>query len=97
MLGDPATRRKCDDLGANWRMCEQGEAPGGGSPFGGRWPPRRGGGGGGAGFRTMSPEEMEDVFGDANPFSDFFTTFFGGRTGGQPPRGAATRAGAIRP
>jgi DnaJ-class molecular chaperone len=29
----------------------------------------------------MSPEEMEDVFGDSNPFSDFFTTFFGGGAG----------------
>ena len=27
----------------------------------------------------MTPEEMEDLFGDSNPFSDFFTTFFGGQ------------------
>src|SRR5262245_53539155 len=66
VLGDPATRKKYDDLGANWRMYEQGGAPGGGNPFGGQWPPRQGGGGG-AGFRTMSPEEMADVFGDSNP------------------------------
>jgi DnaJ-class molecular chaperone len=30
----------------------------------------------------MTPEEMEDLFGDSNPFSDFFTTFFGGGFGG---------------
>jgi DnaJ-class molecular chaperone len=26
----------------------------------------------------MTPEEMEELFGNSNPFSDFFTTFFGG-------------------
>jgi DnaJ-class molecular chaperone len=26
----------------------------------------------------MTPEEMESLFGDANPFSEFFNTFFGG-------------------
>ncbi len=30
----------------------------------------------------MSQEEMEELFGDANPFSDFFTTFFSGDAGG---------------
>ena len=32
-----------------------------------------GDGGGQGGFRTMTQEEMGDLFGDAHPFSDFFT------------------------
>jgi DnaJ-class molecular chaperone len=78
VLGDPSSRKKYDELGANWRMYEQ-QAKSGGHPFAGAW--NAGGGGSRGGFRTMSPEEMEDLFGDSNPFSDFFTTFFGGGTG----------------
>jgi curved DNA-binding protein len=79
VLGDPAKRKKYDELGANWRAYEQAEAAGA-SPFGGQWNVNFGGGGGrsGGGFRTMTPEEMEEMFGNQNPFSDFFTTFFGG-------------------
>ena len=76
VLGDPGTRKKYDELGANWRMYEQ-QARSGGQPFGGGWSP--GQGGARSGYRTMTPEEMEDLFGDSNPFSDFFTTFFGGQ------------------
>jgi DnaJ-class molecular chaperone len=49
-----------------------------------------GGGQGGGGFRTMTQEEMEEMFGDQNPFSDFFTTFFGGGFGN---REASARGG----
>ena len=76
VLGDPDKRKKYDELGANWRMYEQAQAHGGANPFaGGAW---NVGGSGQSGFRTMTPEEMEEMFGDQNPFSDFFTTFFGG-------------------
>src|SRR5687767_14655356 len=98
VLGDPAKRRKYDELGANWRMYEQAEAQGGANPFRGQWNVNTGGGPRG-GFRTMSQEEMSELFGDSNPFSDFFTTFFGGSGGGgfgdAGPRGA--RAGRGRP
>jgi DnaJ-class molecular chaperone len=90
VLGDPAKRKKYDELGANWRMYEQAEAQGGPNPFsGGRWNVNTGGSGTGGGFRTMTQEEMADLFGDANPFSDFFTTFFGGAeaTAGESRRG----------
>jgi curved DNA-binding protein len=81
VLGDPAKRKKYDELGANWRMYEQAGAGGGTSgPFAGQWNVNVGGPSGG--FRTMTQEEMENLFGDANPFSDFFTTFFGGGGGG---------------
>jgi curved DNA-binding protein len=93
VLGDPEKRKKYDELGANWRAYEQARQHGqpypGGSPFGG------GGSGGGfgeegawtinmggpGGARTMSEEEMRDMFaggGGEDPFSDFFRTFFGG-------------------
>jgi DnaJ-class molecular chaperone len=43
----------------------------------------------------MTPEEMRDLFGDADPFSDFFHTFFGGmgaEEAGPRARGARARA-----
>ena len=92
VLGDPAKRKKYDELGANWRMYEQAAASGSGSagPFAGRWNVNAGGSPGG--YRTMTQDEMEEMFGNENPFSDFFTTFFGGGgfEGGSP--GRATRA-----
>ncbi len=47
-------------------------------------------GGGPGGYRTMSEEEMREMFGDEDPFSDFFKTFFGG--GGSRESGRRTRA-----
>jgi DnaJ-class molecular chaperone len=59
-------------------MYEQAEAQGAANPFGGGWNVNPGRGGAQGGFRTMTPEEMEEMFGGESPFSDFFTTFFGG-------------------
>lgn len=87
VLGDPAKRKKYDELGSNWRMYEQAAAQGG-SPFGSQYRP---GPGGQSGFRTMTPEEMEAMFGDTNPFSDFFSTFFGGGVAEEAGRRGATR------
>src|SRR5918993_5504860 len=89
VLGDPDKRRKYDELGANWRLYEQAQQQGqpGASPFGGGGNPFGGGGawtinmgGGGGGYRTMNEEEMHEIFGNEDPFSDFFKTFFGGQT-----------------
>jgi DnaJ-class molecular chaperone len=101
VLGDPAKRKKYDELGANWRMYEQAGqgAPGGAagfdpSQFGG-WNVNFGRGAGGqGGFRTMTEDEMREMFGDENPFSDFFQTFFGGGGAdtGRRARGARGRA-----
>jgi curved DNA-binding protein len=55
-----------------------------------------GGAGAGGGFRTMTPEEMEELFGDRNPFSDFFTTFFGGGMGEEPAARRGARPGRAR-
>jgi curved DNA-binding protein len=90
VLGDPEKRKKYDELGANWRMYEQAGA--GAGPQRGAWSPNAGGGvPGGGGFRTMTEEEMREMFGDADPFSDFFHTFFGGAPGGDPRGGRAGR------
>ncbi|MEQ1758633.1 MAG: J domain-containing protein [Vicinamibacterales bacterium] len=80
VLGDPDKRKKYDELGANWRAYEQAQAHGGGNPFAGQWSTNAGAGSGaGSGYRTITPEEMEAMFGGGeSPFSDFFTTFFGG-------------------
>jgi DnaJ-class molecular chaperone len=91
VLGDAGTRKKYDELGANWRMYEQ---AGAGAPPGAGWNPQPGGAPGG-GYRTMTQEEMEEMFGGTSPFSDFFNTFFGGSFGGA---GAAeSRRSAGRP
>ena len=94
VLGDPDKRRKYDELGANWRQYENVPA-GGGWPFGAASPFGGAGGptgdirwnvdlGGTPGTRSMSEEEVREMFGE-NPFSDFFQTFFGG--GARTPRG----------
>ena len=105
VLGDPAKRKKYDELGANWRAYEQAGAGGPGSGGfdpsqfgGGGWNVHFGGGagsGGAGGYRTMTEDEMREMFGDENPFSDFFQTFFGGAGGaaeaGRRGRGARAR------
>jgi DnaJ-class molecular chaperone len=92
VLGDPDKRRKYDELGANWRMYEQAQQQGQPWPGGGEgaWTINMGGPGG---YRTMTEEEMRDLFGNEDPFSDFFRTFFGGEAGREAGR---TRAGRTR-
>ena len=94
VLGDAGKRKKYDELGANWRMYEQSGQQGGANPFGGPWNPNTGAGGGAGGFHTMSQEDMEELFGggSGSPFSDFFTTFFGGEPGGSRTTGGRGRA-----
>jgi curved DNA-binding protein len=87
VLSDPEKRKKYDQFGAQWKNFTgaggrpedfwrqwQGSAAGAGAP--------------GGGYRTVSPEEFEEMFGGAGGFSDFFEALFGmggrrgGRTGG---------------
>ena len=81
---------------------QQGQPFPGGSPFGGfggggeggAWTINMGGPGGG---RTMTEEEMRDMFGTEDPFSDFFRTFFGGGgPGAGEGRGRSTAPRAAR-
>jgi curved DNA-binding protein len=99
VVGDPEKRKKYDELGSNWKMYEQAQRAGGGAggfdP--GQWNVNFGGGGaGGQGsYRTMTAEEMRDLFGNDDPFSDFFHAFF---AGGEPQmRGRGGRAGSRAP
>jgi curved DNA-binding protein len=84
VLGDPEKRRKYDELGTNWQQYEQYQRSGGQGPF--QW------GTGGRQYRTVSPEEFEQIFGDLGGASDFFRTFFGGG-GGTRTRTARARRG----
>ena len=82
VLGNTKTRRKYDELGANWRLYDQtqssGQGPAGGWPFtGGRWTINVDGSSAGAGPR--------DPFGGEDPFSDFFHAFFAGQAPSHRP------------
>src|SRR5207245_7531241 len=84
---------------ANGRMYEQagaGAGAGSGFPGGGEWNVDFGGGQGG--FRTMTEEQMREMFGEGDPFSDFFHTFFGGAAAAEEtsPRGRAGRGRGAR-
>ena len=90
VLGDPEKRKKYDELGANWRQYEQAGAAGG--DFGGFNPGQAGG------YRTVTQDELNEMFGGDHPFSDFFETFFGGAgQAGQQGRTRGARARAARP
>lgn len=87
VLGDPEKRKKYDELGPRWQEYEQWERAGkpGPNPFEARPGPR----GEPFEYRTVSPDELEDLFGNSAPFSDFFEQFFGGGGGGRATRGRA--------
>jgi DnaJ-class molecular chaperone len=80
VLSDPEKRKKYDELGPRWQEYEQWERAGrpGPNPFSG---------GDQFGYRTVSPDELEGMFGSRAPFSDFFQQFFGG----EPEVGGAGR------
>ncbi|MGD1052971.1 MAG: DnaJ C-terminal domain-containing protein [Candidatus Dormibacteria bacterium] len=80
VLGDPEKRKTYDDLGSH---------PQGYEAFTGAGRPGARGAAGGpqVEYRTVSPDDLESLFGTAaNPFSDFFHDVFG--------RGAAAARGA---
>jgi curved DNA-binding protein len=80
VLSDAKKRRLYDEFGSDWAAAEAGGVqPGTG----------RGGGTraqqpvGGAQYRTVTPEEMEDLFGDSGGFGDIFGSMFGGNARGR--------------
>ncbi|HEX6493081.1 MAG TPA: DnaJ C-terminal domain-containing protein, partial [Candidatus Dormibacteraeota bacterium] len=97
VLSDPEKRRKYDTYGERWEEIDAWEkagrpgAPPGSGPSG---PQFRGQGQGEPQFeyRTMSPEDLEDLFGDREPFSDFFNEMFRGRATGGAQGAQAPRA-----
>ena len=100
VVGDPEKRKKYDELGSNWKMYEQAQRAGGGAGAGGfdprawnfNWGNARSGAGTQGGYRTMTEEEMRDLFGNEDPFSDFFHAFFSGA--GDADGGRGGRSGA---
>jgi DnaJ-class molecular chaperone len=80
VLSDPKKRSLYDEVGPRWREYEAWDKAGrpGPSPFGAA---PGGFGGPQVEYRTVSPDELESMFGDADPFSDFFHSMFG-RSGG---------------
>jgi curved DNA-binding protein len=98
VLSDPEKRKRYDQLGSRWKEYEsyeraQAAAAAAGQPqqpfdfvdFASGGPPRAGR----YDYRSVSPEDLEDLYGTDHPFSDFFETFFG--------PGASAGASAARP
>jgi curved DNA-binding protein len=95
VLSDPEKRKQYDEMLNYYEQY-------------GRWPGATAGagtqggyGGGNYQYRTVNPEDLNDIFGGQSPFSDFFETYFGGGgfggaggmggVGGQTRRARATR------
>lgn len=79
VLSDPEKRQKYDRFGAQWQQYER--AGGQAQDFDwSQWQARQGAGAGAGGYRNVSPEEFEQMFGGTagGGFSDFFETLFGG-------------------
>jgi curved DNA-binding protein len=82
VLSDPEKRKKYDQFGANWQQFEQS----GGRPQDFNWNQWQSDPGSTYNYRTVTPEEFEELFGGAGGYSDFFETLFGaaGRRGVDP-------------
>lgn len=82
VLSDSAKRAKYDQLGADWQRWQQR----GGGPGDFNWGQyTTGANGEQVHVHYASAEDLEDLFG-GSPFSDFFTSIFGGMGGGQGSR-----------
>ena len=101
VLSDAEKRSKYDRFGAQWEQY----AAGGGRPEGfdwGGWTSAGGGSGGrgGSQYRTVTPEEFEQMFGGAGGgaggFSSFFDALFGAGAGPRPAGGQYRTRGGPR-
>jgi curved DNA-binding protein len=79
VLSDAKKRSLYDEFGADWAAAQAG----GVQPGANRGRVRQQPGGGGAQYRTVTPEEMGDLFGDAGGFGDIFGSIFGGNARGR--------------
>jgi curved DNA-binding protein len=95
VLSDPEKRKKYDTLGADWEKYQQAGGQPGGFDYS-QWAARAGGAQSGAGqpgqdgtweVHYGSPEDMADLFGEGEPYSDFFSTLFGRSGGARRPSG----------
>ena len=85
VLSDPEKRKKYDQLGANWQQFEKS----GGRPENYNWSQWQSDPASTYSYRTVTPEEFQDLFGGAGGYSDFFETLFGaaGRRGSERTAG----------
>ncbi len=75
VLSDPKKRAKYDQLGADWQRWQQTGGRSGDFNWGQY---TSGPGSEQVHVRYASAEDLEDLFGGGSPFSDFFTSIFGG-------------------
>jgi curved DNA-binding protein len=79
VLSDAKKRRMYDEFGSNWAAAEAGGVQPGTGRGGVRQQP-----GGGVQYRTVTPEEMEDLFGGSGGgIGDIFGSIFGGNARGR--------------
>jgi len=73
VLSDAKKRKLYDEFGENWASAQAaGVHPGAG--------PRGGGAGPRVEYRTVTPDDMEDLFGEGGGFGDIFGSIFGNAT-----------------
>ncbi len=94
VLGDPEKRAKYDQLGADWQHWQRAGGHPGDYDWS-RWTATPGGER--VHVRYGTPEDLEDLFGDSSPFSDFFTSIFGGLSGTRQTGGRGGFEGFDRP
>ncbi|MFC1821946.1 DnaJ C-terminal domain-containing protein [Thermodesulfobacteriota bacterium] len=84
VLSDPEKRRKYDELGSQWQHYQRT----GGRPEDFNWSEWQSAPDQGTNYRTVSPEEFEELFGAEGGYSAFFENLFGGaarqQAGGGP-------------
>jgi curved DNA-binding protein len=82
VLSDAKKRSLYDEFGNDWAAAQAGGVQPGGSR--GRVRQQQQPAGGGAQYRTVTPEEMADLFGDSSGgFGDIFGSIFGGNARGR--------------
>jgi curved DNA-binding protein len=76
VLSDAKKRKLYDEFGADWAAAQQaGVQPGSGRRPGGGFGTQQGGPE--VQYRTVSPDDMEDLFGEGGSFGDIFGSIFG--------------------
>jgi curved DNA-binding protein len=91
VLSDPEKRRKYDELGQNYQRWQQAGGPSGGFDWSEYVARSQGQGApGGARVNYGSANDLNDLFGGEQGFSDFFQAIFGGAPGGTTSTGRRT-------